>query len=449
VRAGIVTRLLSSPVLTGDLAGAALVIIGSQLPKVFGISLEGTTRFAIVELLQRFDEWNWTAFAIGIGAAACMALVQRFAARLPAALIAIVLATLAVVILNLDKEADVDTVGKVRAGLPSVTSFSEVTGDDVLDLLAPAASIALLVYASSVVTARTLEAREGRDIAANREFVGLAAANVGAGVLSGFPANASDSRSFVLAGAGARSQMSNVICAGLVAITLFLLTPAVAEIPTAALGGVVLVTAIKLIDVGELRRLWGIRRSDFVLALTTFAGVVIVGVLEGILIGVGVSLAETMRRAIAPHRAVLGYLPGELPTYRDITNYADAETVPGLIVYRFDAPIFFANADAFRDEILLLVREAETPVREFVVSAEAIYDIDTTGITMLGRLLDDLDEAGVRLTFARVRTNVRRLMARTGLEERIGADNFYLTVVEAGRAYASRHRGPGIAEEEP
>lgn len=424
------------------------MIIGSQLPKIVGISLEGTTRFEVVELLQRFDEWNWSAVGVGVGAALVMALVQRFATRLPAALIAITLATLAVVALNLDEDADVDTVGKVRAGLPTLTSFSGIDADDLVDLLVPAASIALLVYASSVVTARTLEGREGRDVDANREFVGLAAANLGAGVLSGFPANASDSRSFVIAGAGARSQMTNVFCAALVAVTLFVLTPTVAEIPTAALGGVVMVTAVKLIDVKELRRLWEIRRSDFVLALITFAGVVVYDVLAGILIGVAVSLAETMRRAISPHRAVLGYIPGELPTYRDIENYADAETVPGLIVYRFDAPIFFANAEAFREEVLRLVHEAETPVREFVVSAEAIYDIDTTGIAMLERLLDDLDASGVRLLFARVRTSVRDLMARTGLEERIGVENFHLTVVEAGRAYAARHGGPAIAEED-
>ena len=298
-------------------------------------------------------------------------------------------------------------------------------------------------------TGRTLEARECRDVAANREFVGLAAANVGAGLLSGFPANASDSRSFVLADAKARSQMSNVICAALVAVTLFLLTPVVAEIPTAALGGVVLVTAIKLIDVAELRRLWDVRRSDFVLAVVTFAGVMIFDVLAGIVIGVVVSLAETMRRAIAPHRSVLGIIGGEHPTYRDITNYADAQTVPGLIVYRFDAPIFFANAEAFHDEVLQLTRRAESPVREFIVDAEAIYDIDTTGIAMLEQLLDDLDKDAVRLTFARVRTDVRDLMARTGLEDRIGTENFFLTVVEAGRAFARRHGGVEIDDDDP
>jgi len=215
----------------------------------------------------------------------------------------------------------------------------------------------------------------------------------------------------------------------------------VRHIPTPALAGIVLVTAITLIDVGELRSLWRARRSDFVLAIATFAGVIMFGVLWGIGIGVVASLAEAMRRSISPHRAVLGYVPGTLPTFRDIENYSEAATLPGLVVYRFDAPIFFANADTFREDVLRLVREASKPVTEVVVSAEAITDIDTTGVVMLQRLLNDLEESGVRLSMARVRTSVRDVLSRAGLEERIGREHFYLTVVEAANAFGRRTGG--------
>lgn len=184
---------------------------------------------------------------------------------------------------------------------------------------------------------------------------------------------------------------------------------------------------------------------DFVLAVATFAGVMVFDVLAGIAIGVLASLIEVLRRAIAPHRAVLGFVPGELPTFRDIENYAEAEVQPGLVVYRFDAPIFFANADAFRDDVLRLVREAKAPVRMFVVNAEAIYDIDTTGVRMLSRVLDDLEQSGARFAMARVRTSVRDMLRRTGLEERIGPDSFYQTVVEAATAFdADRLTDPGM-----
>lgn len=207
-RAGIVTRLLSAPVLTGYLAGAAFVIISNQQPKLFDIKLEGITTFAIVELVPELDRANWTAFAIGIVAAVLMLLIGRYASRLPAALIVLVLATLSVIAFQLDDEQDVSTVGRVKAGLPGITSFERIDASDVGDLAVPAASIALLVFASSVVTARTLATRDGEDLDANLEFVGLAIANVGAGLLSGFPANGSDSRSFVIADSGGRTQQS-------------------------------------------------------------------------------------------------------------------------------------------------------------------------------------------------------------------------------------------------
>jgi sulfate permease, SulP family len=436
-RLGVITRLLSAPVLTGYLAGSAIVIIERQLTKITGIDLEDDSyRTVLGGVLRNLDHTNLWALGFALGTALVVLLVARFAPRLPAPLVAVLLATAAVSLFGLAGRLDV--VGSIDTGVP-VPALPDAGVQDALDLLGPAASVALLVFSGSVLTGRSLAARDREDMDANREFVGLGAANLAAGLLQGFPANASDSRSFVVANEGGRSQMTGLIGAGFVLVTLLALIPLFRNLPDAALGAVIVLTALRLVDLGELRRLWRVRRSDFVLALITFAGVLVFGVLGGIGVGVLASLLEVMRRAVLPHTAVLGMVAGT-STYRDIEQYADAETLPGLVVYRFDAPVFFANADVFRDQIRELVRDAKVPVREVIVNAEGINDLDTTGIQMLERLLDDLEDQDVHLSWARVRTPLRNLMRSTGLEQRIGAGNFHLRVEDAVAAF-SRRRG--------
>jgi sulfate permease, SulP family len=436
-RLGVITRLLSAPVLTGYLAGSAIVIVGGQLTKITGIDLEDSSWPTVLGgLLQNLEQTNLWALGFAVGTALVVLLVARFAPRLPAPLVAVLLATAAVSVFGLADRLDV--VGSIDTGVP-VPALPDAGVEDALRLLGPAASVALLVFSGSVLTGRSLAVRDREDLDANREFVGLGAANLAAGLLHGFPANASDSRSFVAANAGGRSQMTGLIGAGLVLVTLLALIPLFRNLPNAALGAVIILTAIRLVDLRELRRLWRVRRSDFALALITFAGVLVFGVLGGIGVGVLASLLEVMRRAVLPHTAVLGMVAGTA-TYRDIEQYVDAETLPGLVVYRFDAPVFFANADVFRDQIRELVRDAKVPVREVIVNAEGINDLDTTGIQMLERLLDDLEDQDVHLSWARVRTPLRNLMRSTGLEQRIGAGNFHLRVEDAVAAF-SRRRG--------
>ena len=330
-------------------------------------------------------------------------------------------------------------VGHVPAGFPA-PAFPSLPLADVRSLLGPAASIALLIYASSFLTAQALAMRDREAIRPNREFLALSGSSLAAGLFHGFPANGSDSRSFAAAASGARSQVAGLVAAVLVVITLVALTPLFRNLPAAALGAVVIVTAIRLVNVGELERLWRVRTSDFVLALVTLAGVLVFGVLNGIAVGVLASLAEVLRRAAMPHTTVLGRVAGPVRAYRGLDTYPDAETVPGLIVFRFDAPLFFANVDVFRDEILELIDDALEPTRQVIVNADAIYDIDTTGLEMLERLHDDLEARSVRLVFARVKTRTRKLMRRTGLEERLGEDSFSLRVEDAVNAYAARAR---------
>jgi sulfate permease, SulP family len=315
----------------------------------------------------------------------------------------------------------------------------------VLSLLAPAGSVALLIFASSVATGSALASRDREDLDTTREFVGLAAAGFGAGLIQGFPANASDSRSFIVANGEARSQSANMIGAVMVLITVLLLTPLFRNLPIAALGAVVLVSAVSLVDIARFRSLWRVRTSDFVLSLITLLGVLVFGVLPGIVIGVAVSLLETMRRAILPHTAVLGEVAGS-PTFRDIENYEDAATVPGLIIYRFDAPLFFANAEVFKSDIQTLVARARHPVRQVVINAEGITDMDVTGAEALGRVIADLHDDGIHFTMARVRTSLRQTIEELGLEEKIGADNFFLRVADAASGFSladpTSTRGP-------
>jgi sulfate permease, SulP family len=444
LRLGVITRLLSTPILTGYLAGAAVIIAASQIPKLFGITPEGTEWWQqLGDVVRNLDASNWWALGIGVCVLVVLLILQRTVPRLPAALLAMGIATVIVAATDLASSNDVAVVGKVGSGIP-IPAFPKASFDDMLSLLAPAGSVALLVFASSVATGSALASRDREDLDTTREFVGLAAAGFGSGLLQGFPANASDSRSFIVANSGARSQSVNMIGAVMVLVTVLLLTPLFRDLPVAALAAVVLLSAVSLVDVARFRHLLRMRTSDFILSLVTFLGVLTLGVLEGIGVGVAVSLLETMRRAILPHTAVLGDVSGS-PTFRDIDNYADAETSPGLIVYRFDAPLFFANAEVFRHDIRSLVTQASHPVRQVIVNAEGITDMDVTGAEALDRVVTDLKSDDVSFKMARVRTSLRQTIKAMGLEEKIGEDNFFLRVADAASGFRPVGSGPNSA----
>jgi SulP family sulfate permease len=434
LRLGVITRLLSSPVLTGYLAGSAIVMSINQLTKVFGFDVDKEVYPYIIRgILNDIGKTNGWALGIAVGTIAVMVVVRLISKRLPAGFIALTLATLVTSLTTLSEKVSV--VGTIEPGLPA---FARPTLNPhvVVSLLIPAASIALLVFSGAVLTGQALAARDREDLDANHEFIGLAAGNVAVSFFGGFPNTASDSRSFMAATGGGRSQMVSFVCAVLVGVTLLVLTPLFKDVPHAALGAVVLVTAAKLMDVKAMRRLWRVRRVDFLLMIVTFTSVVLFGVLGGIVIGVIASLVEMVRRTIQPRTAVLGKVPGSA-TWRDVRTEG-GETIPGLLVYRFDAPLFFGNADEFRNEIRALVAAGDPRVRDVLVNAEAITDLDTTGVDVLSRLLEDLSAVDVTLSFARVRSPVREMMRRTGLEEKIGGERFFLQVDEAVTAVQNR-----------
>jgi SulP family sulfate permease len=442
LRLGVVARLLSTPVLAGYLTGSAVVIAAGQLGKIFAIPTPAADWWdKLIELFTNLPETNPRALLVGVGTLVAVVALLRWTPKLPGILLAIAAATAVVSVVGW--EGRLPVIGEVPSGIP-VPSLPHFGVGDAVDLLGAGASVALLVFASSMLTASALARRDREPISPRREFIGLAAASVGSALLSGYPATASNSRSFMVADSRARSQVANLTAALLVVVTLLLLTPVFQYLPQAALGAVVLVAAVRMIDIAALHRLWSVRRSDFVLAAVTAAGVLVVGVLPGIGVGVAVSLLEVLRRALLPPTAVLGRLAGH-DIWRSIDGSPDMRTVPGLLVYRFDAPLFFANSDVLREEVVRLVDRADPPAQLVIIDAEGMVDMDITGAEALDRLLDELEERGTRLVLARVRASLRTTLRRLGIEERLGAENFHLRIRDAVAAF----RPAATEDEEP
>lgn len=436
LRAGAVTELLSRPVRVGYANGIALTVLVSQLPKLFGFSVAGDH---VVDLSWAFLEGllsgrtSIPALAIGL---CCLALVvegRRRAPRVPWVLVAVAGATAAVGLLGLRDELRV--VGAVPRGIP-VPSLPRVGLADLGDLFGAAAGIALVSFADTSVLSRSLAARHRYRIDADRELFALAAANVAAGLVQGFPVSSSSSRTPVAEAAGARTQVVGVV--GALAIVLLLVAaPSLLEdLPTTALAAIVLSAALRLFDLRSLEVFARVRRADLVLCVATFVGVVALGVLGGVVLAVTLSLLDFVRRAWRPHHAILGRAPG-VKGYHDVTRYPDAAQVPGLLLFRWDAPLFFANADGFRERLLGAL-EAAGGARWVVVAAEPITDVDTTAAEMLEELDRELGLRGAELAFAELKDPVRDRLARYGLQERLGREFFFPTIGVAVKAYLAR-----------
>jgi high affinity sulfate transporter 1 len=436
LRAGAVTELLSRPVRVGYANGIALTVLVSQLPKLFGFPVAGDH---VVDLSWAFLEGllsgrtSIPALAIGL---CCLALVvegRRRAPRVPWVLVAVAGATAAVGLLGLRDELRV--VGAVPRGIP-VPSLPRVGLADLGDLFGAAAGIALVSFADTSVLSRSLAARHRYRIDADRELFALAAANVAAGLVQGFPVSSSSSRTPVAEAAGARTQVVGVV--GALAIVLLLVAaPSLLEdLPTTALAAIVLSAALRLFDLRSLEVFARVRRADFVLCVATFVGVVALGVLGGVVLAVTLSLLDFVRRAWRPHHAILGRAPG-VKGYHDVTRYPDAAQVPGLLLFRWDAPLFFANADGFRERLLGAL-EAAGGARWVVVAAEPITDVDTTAAEMLEELDRELGLRGAELAFAELKDPVRDRLVRYGLQERLGREFFFPTIGVAVKAYLAR-----------
>ena len=444
-RIGFMADFLSKPVLAGYIIGAALIVIGSQLGKVFGLSIESENFFEqIVEVVTHLSDAHGLTMVVSALLIVLLLLLKRFLPRVPGALVAVVVATAASVAFGLEARG-MAVIGDIAPGLPAPT-IPSVALADITALIAPAFSLALIVFADGILTARVFAAKHGYEIDADQELIGLGSSNVAAGFLQAFPVAASQSRTVVIDSAGGRSQLVGLVATVLVIVFLLFLTPLLEPMPLAALGAIIVVAALGLIDIEPIRDLYRLRRLEFALAIATLLSVLAIGILQGILVAVVLSLVYVISRISRPHTAVLGPVEGvdgfhEI-TRGDIAKGMSNQSSAGLLVYRFDGPLFFANAGFFQGEVRELVASADPPLDHLVIDVEAIGDIDVTAASMLSDLLDELSAAGITLGLARTTGPVREMLSRIGFLGRLGADNLFPTVRTAVAAFRERQHPP-------
>ena len=439
LKAGFLTDLLSKPVRVGYMNGIALTVLVTQLPKLFGFSVksssvaDGALGFAAGVL-----GGETKLLALGIGGV-CLVLILALRAispKVPGILLAVVLATVAVTVFHLGEKLRV--VGVVPRGVP-LPSLPAVHLADVGQMFVAAVGIALVSFADTSVLSRTFAARHGYRVDPNRELIGLGLANLAGGFFRGFPISSSASRTPVAESAGSRTQLTGVV--GALAITVLLVAAPLllTNLPMTALAAVVIAAALRLFDFRALRVFYLVRRSDFVLSLVAFVAVAALGVIPGIAVAVGVSILDFVRRAWRPHDAILGRAKG-VKGYHDLQRYPDAKQVPGLVLFRWDAPLFFANADMFRVRVLDAVdNHTETKAKWVVVAAEPMTDVDTTAAEMIQELDAELTSRGVELAFAELKDPVKDRLQRYGLKAKIGHEFFFPTVGVAVKTYLEKN----------
>ncbi len=432
-RFGFVTELLSMPVRLGYLMGIAVTVIVVQLPKLFGFSVP-TERMipTLRDFFARLDETNLTALAIGLGSLAVILACQRWAPSVPGVFVAVVGATVAVSVLGLADEG-VPVVGTISGGLPS-PGVPDVSLSDLKTLVPAAVGIAVVAFTDTSVLSRSYAGRLKQEVDQNQELAVLGVANFAAGLFQGFPLSTSSSRTAVAENVGARTQVAGLAGAGLLVLVLLFGTGLLQDLPTATLAAIVIVAVLGFIDVRGALRLRRWRRSEFLLAMATFAGVAILGVLWGVGIAIVLSLLDFIRRAWRPHDAVLGRVE-DLKGYHDLERHPDARRIPGLVFYRFDAPLFFANADYFREQVRAEARSGD--VAWVVVAAEPITDVDATAGEMLLDLNAELEAQGIELAFAELKDPVRDRLRRYGLHDEIGHHRFFPTLGVAVATYVA------------
>jgi high affinity sulfate transporter 1 len=439
-RLGFVTELLSKPIRYGYMNGIALTVLISQLPKLFGFSIEseGPLRslWAIADAILE-GKTKWVTFAIGFGTLMVILLLKNNK-RLPGILIAVVGATVIVGTLGLDARYGVAVQGPLPQGLPAF-SIPWIAYTDIVPVLIGGCAVALVSFADTSVLSRSYAARLRTHVDPNQEMVGLGAANLAAGFFQGFPISSSSSRTPVAEAAGARTQLTSVVGALAIAALLLVAPNLLQNLPTAALAAVVIAAAIGLIEVADLRRIYRIQRWEFWLSMVCFVGVAVLGVIPGIGLAIAIAIAEFLWDGWRPHFAILGRAHG-VKGYHDITRYPDARRIPGLVLFRWDAPLFFANAEFFKERVLDAVAKSPTPVRWLVVTAEPVTSVDVTACDAIAELDEALHAQGIVFCFAELKDPVKDKLKRFGLFAQFGENYFFPTIGAAVSSYLETNK---------
>ncbi|OBI61637.1 MULTISPECIES: SulP family inorganic anion transporter [Mycolicibacterium] len=433
---GFLADLLSRPVLVGYMTGVAVIMISGQLDKVSGVEVTGDE---FVDQIRSFASGLGSAHVptvvLSAAVLALLLLLYRIAPRFPGPLVAVLAATAVVWLFSLEDKG-IRVVGGIPAGLPRPT-LPPVAMTELLALAIPAAGIAVVAFSDNALTARTFAARKGDTIDAGAELRALGICNLTTGVTQGFPVSSSGSRTALGDTVGSRTQLYSLVMLATVLLVMLAGRNLLEHFPMAALGALVVYAALRLIDAAEFRRLARFRRSELFLAVATTVAVLGFGVLYGVLVAIALSLMDTLRRIARPHDSVLGYVPG-VAGMHDVDDYPDARPVPGLVVYRYDAPLFFANAENFRERALAAVDAADGPVEWFVLNAEAQVDPDLTAVDALEQLRRDLTARGIVFAMARVKSDLRDDLVAAGFIDRVGADRIFPTLPTAVEAFRNR-----------
>jgi high affinity sulfate transporter 1 len=424
---GFVADLLSKEVQVGYMNGLAITIIVGQLPKLFGFSTSADSFITECRaFFENLSETHTTTLVLGLAVLALLIVLPRLTRRLPAVLVAVVAATAASAALGLSSHG-VDTVGALPKGFPT-PAVPWTKAADIPPLLLAAFGITLVSLTDTIATATSFAARRGEEVAPNQEMIGIGGANIAAGLFHGFAVSTSGSRTAVAEQSGAKSQLTGLVGAGFVALLLLFLNSLLADLPQSALAAIVIVAALSLTDIALLRRYYQVRRSALAVSLVATAGVMVLGVLQGIVVAVALAILLFFRRNWWPHGAVLGKVDG-VAGWHDLEGNPDAKELPGIVVYRWEAPLFFANAGAFREAIRRIARERRP--RWIVLQCEAVTDVDVTAAEMLEQLDEELNAEGTHLAFAELRSRLRDLALRYGLMETLDHDHFYPTLEAA------------------
>jgi high affinity sulfate transporter 1 len=438
-RLGFVTELISKPIRYGYMNGIALTVLISQLPALFGFAIEdkgplrdlGAIAAALLE-----GRTNPAALAIGAATLAVI-LLLRGSKRVPGILIAVVGSTAIVGALGLAARYGVAVLGPLPQGLPGF-AVPWISSADIAPVLIGGCAIALVSFADTSVLSRAYAARAGAHVDPNQEMVGLGAANLAAGFLQGFPVSSSSSRTPVAEAAGARTQLTSVVAALIIAFLLLTAPNLLQNLPKAALAAVVIASAIGLIEVADLKRIHRIQPWEFWLSIICLVGVAVLGAIPGIGLAIAIALIQFLWDSWRPHSAVLGRADG-VKGYHDITRYPDARRIPGLVLFRWDAPLFFANAELFKQRALDAVANSPTPVRWLVVAAEPVTGIDVTAGDTLAELDNALHAMGIELCFAELKDPVKDTLKRFGLFAQLGERYFFPTIGSAVARYLDIH----------
>lgn len=435
LKLGFIGDLLSRPVLVGYMAGVAVIMITSQIGKVSGLDVAGDSFVAQVRSFWTSVQesgLSWPSVVMGVAVAGLLIILTPRFPRVPMPLIVVALAAVAASVLS-SRGMVIPTVGAIDSRPPDI-GLAGVTTADAVALVLPAMGVFIVAYTDNLLTARMFAVRHRQHINSNRELLALGASNLASAAVSGFPVSSSASRAVIGEASGARTQAASLVAAAGVLTVLIGLPGVLASFPVAALGGLVIYAATRLIDASEFRRLWSFRRREFALAVGAAASVLAFDILYGVIAAIVLSILELLTRVARPHAAVLGQAPG-VAGWHDVDDYPGAEQVPGLLVYRYDSPLFFANADDFRRRVEAAVDSLQPRPRWLLLNMEANVEVDITGLDALDRICRHCDDEGVVVALVRVKHDVLEDLRRHGVADRIGEDRVYPTLPTAVQGY--------------